>query len=174
MGAIKHAFSKIGHGIEHAVSGLGKEIKGVGKVIGGCVTFNPHEIKSGVSDVGNGIKQGITGLGEIAGGAAGGIVGATPLGAAINTLTHDGLSKLVEGVGDSCANVLKTGVDGVGEFGKGLASGNLQQMFKGAFDVGQVAMLAVPGAGEVEAADLAMTAGRGLLKKGVENEVQNG
>ena len=175
MSAVKHAFEKVGHGIEHAVESVGKDLKGVGEVVGGCLTFNPKEIKNGISDVGNGLKEGISGLGEVAGGVAGGIVGITPIGAAINAMTGDKLSNFVEGVGEGCASVLNTGIDGIGEVGSGLANGDISKMLKGMMDVGQVAALAVPGLGEADlAADVAMGAVRGLAKKGVENEVFGG
>jgi len=175
MSAVKHAFEKIGHGIEHVVDSVGKDIKGLGRMAGGVLTGNPSEIKNGLKDIGNGLKEGIGGLGEVAGGAAGAAVGMTPLGAAINGMSGGKLSKLVEGVGDACAGVLKDGIDGIGEVGKGIAHGNFKEIFDGAMKVGNVAMLAVPGAGEAAAArDIAMAAGKDLLKQGVENEVFNG
>jgi hypothetical protein len=175
MSAVKHAFQKVGQGIEHVADSAGKDLKGLGKVVDGVLTANPSEIKNGFSDVGKGLKEGVSGLGEIAGGAAGAVVSATPLGAAVNALTHNKLEKLVEGVGDSCAGVINNGIDGVGQLAKGIAKGDLKEALKGALNVGSVAMLAIPGAGEAEAAaDVAMAAGRGLLKQGVENKVFGG
>jgi len=175
MSAIKHAFEKIGEGIKHVGEAIGHGIEGLGRTIGGVLTMNPNEIKNGLGDMGNSLKEGISGIGEAAGGVAGAVVGATPLGAAVNAMTGDKLSNFVEGVGTSAAGVLNNGIDGVGHVAHGLATGDLGEAFKGAIDVGQVAMLAVPGAGEAEmAADVAGVAARGLLKQGVENEVMNG
>ena len=106
---------------------------------------------------------------------AGAVAGATPLGAAINGMFGDKLSHFLEGVGKQAAGVLNNGIDGVGHVAHGLATGNLGEAFKGAVDVGQVAMLAVPGAGEAElAGDALGVAAKGLLKQGVEGEVANG
>jgi hypothetical protein len=176
MSAVKHAFEKMGHGLEHAASSLGKDVKGLGHVVDGVLTMNPKEIKNGFSEVGNGLKQGIDGLGEAAGGVAGGLVGMTPLGAGINALTHNSLTKICEGVGNACASTLDSGIDGVGQVAKGVATGNFKEMAKGAFNIAQVASLAVPGAGEAEAAaDIALAAGKAaakhIVKDGVEQQV---
>lgn len=172
MSAVKHAFEKVGHGLEHAVSSLGKDLKGLGKVVGGVLTMNPSEIKHGFSDIGNGLKQGIDGVGEAAGGLAGGLVGMTPLGAGINALTHNSLTNICEGVCNACATTLDSGIDGVGQVAKGVATGNFKELVQGAFNIAQVASLAVPGAGEAEmAGDIALAAGKGLLKDGAEQEV---
>jgi hypothetical protein len=176
MSAVKHAFEKGVHGLEHAAQSLGKDVKGLGKVVEGALTLNPSEIKQGFSDVGNGLKQGIDGLGEAAGGLAGGLAGATPLGAAVNALTHNSLTKICEGVGNACASTLDSGIDGVGQVAKGVATGNFKELAKGALNIAQVAALAVPGAGEAEAAgDIALAAakaaGKHLLKDGVKQEV---
>jgi phage-related protein len=174
MSAIKHAFENIGHGIEDAAKSLGKDLEGAGKVIGGCLTLNPNEIKSGIGEVGDGLKQGISGLGKVAGGVAGGVVGMTPLGAAINALSNNSLSNMCEGVANSCADTLNNGINGIGQVAEGAATGNFKEMLSGAINVGQVAMLAVPGAGEAKAAeDIALGAGKDLLKQGVEQEVMN-
>jgi len=175
MSAVKHAFEKVGHGLKEAGESLGKDIKGLGKVVDGVVTMNPGEIKQGFSDVGNGLKKGIDGLGEAAGGLAGGLAGATPLGAAVNALTHNSLTKMCEGVGNACASTLDSGIDGVGQVAKGVATGNFKELAKGALNIAQVASLAVPGAGEAEAAaDIALAAakaaGKHLLKDGVKQE----
>jgi len=175
MSAVKHAFEKMGHGLKEAGESLGKDIKGLGKVVDGVVTMNPGEIKQGFSDVGNGLKKGIDGLGEAAGGLAGGLAGATPLGAAVNALTHNSLTKMCEGVGNACASTLDSGIDGVGQVAKGVATGNFKELAKGALNIAEVASLAVPGAGEAEAAaDVALAAakaaGKHLLKDGVKQE----
>lgn len=169
MSAVKHAFQKIGHGIEDIGKSIGKDLKGVGNIIGGCITLTPSEIKNGFSEVGQGLKQGVSGLGEAAGGAAGGFAGMTPLGAGINALTHNALSNLCEDLGKTCANTINSGIDGVGQFAKGVGTGNFKEMLSGAMNVGQLAMLAVPGAGE--AGSLALSAGKELLKDSVQQEV---
>lgn len=175
MSAIKHAFEKIGEGIKHIGEAIGHGLEGLGKVVGGVLTMHPSEIKSGFSDMGKGLKECVSGLGESVGGLGGAVIGATPLGAAVNALTGDKLSKFVEGIGTSAASVVNNGIDGVGQFAEGVATGNLGEAFKGALNVGQVALLAVPGAGEAElAGDVAAVAAKGLLKQGVETEALNG
>jgi len=175
MSAVKHAFEKIGEGIKHAFEGIGHAVEGLGKTVAGVLTANPKEIKAGLGDIAGGAKEAVSGVGEVAGGVGAAAVGASPLGAAINAMTGGKASNFVQGVGDSAAQAVNNGIDGVGQFADGIAKGNVGEAFSGLANAGQAALMFVPGAGEADLAmSVAMNAGKQLVKQGVEGQVQSG
>lgn len=174
MGAIKKAFHKIGDGISHAVKGIAHGIEGVAKIAGGALTFNPQLLKEGAKDFDKGLKQSITGIGEMAAGAAGAAVGATPLGAAVNALTHGAASRLVEKVVEGTADMVNNGISGAKGFVDGVAHGDFGKALDGALKVAELASVAVPGFGAgALAARSAMTVGKSLLKESAKDLVQD-
>jgi hypothetical protein len=174
MGAIKKAFEKIGDGISGAVKGIAHGIEGVAKIAGGALTFNPQLLKEGAKDFDKGLKQGISGIGAIAAGAAGAAVGATPLGAAVNALTHGAASRLAEKVVGGTADMVNNGISGAKGIVDGVAHGDLGKAFDGALKVAELASVAVPGFGAgALAARSAMTVGKGFVREGAMDVVQD-
>ena len=172
MGAIKHAFQKIGNGIKHAVEGAVNGIAGAVKIVGGALTANPELLKEGAKQFDKGLKQSVTGLGEMAAGAAGAAMGATPLGIALNTLTNGAASRLVEKVVEGTADMVKDGINGATSMVDGLAHGDMKKALGGALKVAELASVAVPGLGAgAVASRTALTVGKSMLKESAENQV---
>ncbi|TKC87905.1 hypothetical protein FAZ69_16705 [Trinickia terrae] len=136
------------------------------------MTANPKLIKEGAHNFDQGWKGSISGLGEAAGGVAGAAVGVTPLGAALNSMTHGAASRLASGVFEGAASTVKNGLTGAEKMADGIVHGNLSEIGKGALGVGQVAALAIPGLGEGDMAlSVATTVGKNLIKDGVKDQV---
>lgn len=170
MGAVKKAFKKIGHGIKSAAKGLASGIKGVAKIAGGALTFNPRLFKEGAKDFDKGIKKAISGIGEAAAGVAGAAVGMSPLGAAVNALTHGAASRLAGKVFESTADTLNNGLTGVVKVVDGVAHGDIKKALDGALNVAEVASFVVPGGG---AAAVAMSAVKSTAKDMVMDTVMS-
>lgn len=147
MGAVKKAFKKIGKGIKSAAKGIAGGIKGVCKIAGGALTFNPRLLKEGAKDFDKGVKNMVSGVGQMAGAVAGAAVGMTPLGAAINALTHGAASRLTEKVFTSTADTINNGLSGAAKFVDGVAHGDMGKALSGALSVAELASFVVPGAG---------------------------
>lgn len=149
MGAVKKAFKKIGHGLKSAVKGIAGGIKGLCKIAGGALTFNPKLLKEGAKQFDKGIKNLVSGAGEMAGGLAGAAVGMSPLGAAVNALTGGAASRLAEKVCTSTADTVNNGLSGAVKFVDGVAHGDMGKALSGALSVAELASFAVPGGGAV-------------------------
>jgi hypothetical protein len=131
-------------------------------------------LKEGAKEWEKGIKSSLTGLGEVAAGAAGAAVGATPLGAAVNALTHGAASRLVEKVVEGTTDMVKGGIDGAKGFVDGVAHGDLGKAFDGALKVAELASVAVPGFGAAALASrTAMTVGGAMIKESAKDLVQD-
>lgn len=147
MGAIKKAFKKIGNGLKSAVKGVASNIKGVCKIAGGALTFNPRLLKEGAKDFDKGVKGLVSSAGQIAGAVAGAAVAMTPLGAAVNALTNGAASRLTEKVFTSTADTINNGLSGAVKFVDGVAHGDVGKALSGALSVAELASFVVPGAG---------------------------
>jgi hypothetical protein len=55
LGNLKHGFHKIELGTKHTFQSIGKDMTGMGHVIGG-LTMNPHEISKRAKDMKEGLK----------------------------------------------------------------------------------------------------------------------
>ena len=161
MGAIKKAFKKIGHGIKTVAKGIAGEIKGLAKMAGGALTFNPRLLKEGAQQWEKGLKNVFSGIGEAAGGVAGAAVGMTPLGAAVNALTGGAASRLAGKVFESTADTINNGISGAINVVDGVAHGDFKKALGGALNLAELASFAVPGAG---AAALALNAVKSTAK----------
>ncbi|MBP0633717.1 MULTISPECIES: hypothetical protein [unclassified Cupriavidus] len=164
MSAVKNAFEKIGDGIKEVADGIKDVAEGALKTVGGVLTINPALIKAGANEFDNGCKECVNGVADTAGAA----VGITPIGAALNSITDGAASRLASGVFDSLASTVNGGFTGVEEIIDGVVDGDPTEMVKGAFGVGQIALLALPGVGEADMAlSLALNTGKDMLTDAV-------
>jgi hypothetical protein len=164
LDSIKGAFSKGVGGLQELGAGIEHAAQGGGEILGGIAKGDLGRIKEGAKGINGGINDSIKGLGDVAGGAAGAAIGASPLGAALNHVTHGAASRLAEGTFTGVADTLVKGREGGIKMAQGLMHGNLKEAAAGAKDYGKMAMLFVPGAGE---ASLARTVGTNMLKSGL-------
>jgi hypothetical protein len=170
LDSIKGAFQKgvgglkeIGEGMEHVASGGGE-------ILGGIAKGDLSQIKEGAKGLDGGINDAIKGVGDTAGGAAGVAVGASPLGAALNHVTHGSASRLAEGTFTGVADTVVKGREGGIKMADGLMHGNLKEAAQGAKDYANMAMLVVPGAGE---ANLGRMVATNMLKEGVKQSAKS-
>jgi phage-related protein len=173
VSAVKHAFQELGKGIKDVADGIGHAVEGAVKTVGGALTLNPSLMKSGAKEFDSGVKQSVTGVGEAAGGLAGAAVGMSPVGAAVNAMTGGAASRLATGTFEGAASTINGGITGAEDIADGVAHGNFGEVAKGMVGVGQVAMLAVPGAGEGElaASAVAKSATTDLLKDSAKDQL---
>ena len=174
MSAISHAVGKIGDGIKSVAEGAGHAIEGAAETVGGALTANPDLMKKGANQFAGGIGQEVSGVCGIASGALGGAVNSTPLGAAVNAMTNGAAGRLAEGVGDSAAAIVNTGLTGVEHLAGGAVTGNVSEFLSGLKDTAMTASYAIPGAGEEElAARMALSAAESLGENSVKDSAEN-
>lgn len=174
MSAVKHAFEKIGDGIKHGIEGIGHAIEGAAETIGGALTASPSLMKKGANEFASGLKQTVSSAGEIVGGELGAVVGMTPLGAALNSLTHGAASRLAEGVGDNASDIINTSLTGAEHMVGGTLTGNSREFLNGLMATAETASYAIPGAGEEElGARMVASAAENLVKNSSENSAEN-
>ncbi len=169
MGAVKKAFKKIGQGIKTVAKGIGGNIKGLVKMAGGALTFNPRLLKEGAKSYANGMKNIVSGAGQVAGGMAAASVGMSPLGAAINGLTGGAASRLACKTFTSAAETVTNGVEGAFKMADGLVHGDMKKVLSGALAAGELASMAIPGAGAAAFAAKSVT--KSVVKDQLKDEV---
>ena len=166
LDSIKGAFQKGVGGLKEIGEGVAHVGQGGAEILGGIAKGDLSQIKEGAKGINGGINDTIKGVGDAAGGAAGVAIGASPLGAALNHVTHGAASRLAEGTFTGVADTLVKGREGGIKMAEGLMHGDLKEAAAGAKDYGKMAMLFVPGAGE---ASLARTVGMNMLKSGAKD-----
>lgn len=165
MDSIKGAFSKMGHGVADVGHGVASAAHGVGELGKGIATGDLSGIKKGAKDFFDSADGVIKGAAGIVGGALGAATAASPVGAAINHMTHGGASRLVEGAADSVGSTLIKGRHGVGKMVEGAETGDWKKAAHGALDLGKSALLFTPAAGADAGAAVAGVAGK-MAKSG--------
>ena len=165
---LKHGFQKFEHGLTHVVKAVGKDISGLGHVVGGVLTMNPHEISKGVKRMGEGLKESVQGIGEMAAGSLEVTLDLSPMGMAVNQLTNGGVNKLVDGAAKFATSMVTDTLEAPEHIVHGLVHGDLKEAGMGALNLGAAALMVVPGAGEAAmAAKIALkSGGEAALKAG--------
>jgi hypothetical protein len=160
LGNIKHAFHKLGDGLGHIAKGIAKDIAGLGHVVGGVLTMNPHEIAKGAKGMKEGLKESVKGLGEAAAGTMEVGINVSPMGMAVNKLTNNGMNKFVDGVTGFATSMVTDTLDAPEKIVHGIKNGNLMEVGMGALSLATV----IPGLGAV---GMAAKAGTKLAAEGV-------
>ena len=179
LDSIKSSVQTIGEGFSNIGKGVmdtGKSLfEGAKKAGTGLLKGDPSMIKDGLKEgfkggIMNGGNEVIKGVGQGLGGAAGTLVGASPVGMLANHFGNGAASRIASGTFTGLADTVVKGRNGAVAFGEGIKNGDAKQAMQGALDYAKMASLVVPGLG---AASATKAIGTSALKSGVKSSAMD-